>query len=167
MNSHETKGEGPMGASVDKLRQEMERWIDMVRNSGSRAWETLKPRGTDRRFVPVADMVETPEDFRILMDIPGVDARTLEVNLTGNMLTVKGIKAPTPTGESHMSHLDERPIGSFSRSIPLAAPVNPEQVSADVRDGVLTIVLMKSERAKPHQIRVNVSASGCENVPFS
>jgi HSP20 family protein len=167
MNTHETKGEGPLGASVDKLRQEMERWIDMVRSSGSRAWETLKPRGTDRRFVPAADMVETPEDFRVLMDIPGVDARTLEVNLTGNMLTVKGIKAPTPAGENHMSHLDERPIGSFTRSLPMPAPVNTDQVSADVRDGVLTIVLMKSERAKPHQIRVSVSGSTGENVPFS
>jgi HSP20 family molecular chaperone IbpA len=49
----------------------------------------------------------------------------------------------------------------------MPAPVNTDQVSADVRDGVLTIVLMKSERAKPHQIRVSVTGSTGENVPFS
>ena len=160
MVTEDPKADGPLGSSVEKLRSEMDKWIEVVRSSGSRAWETLKPRSVDHRFIANADMVETTEDVRVFLDIPGVDARTLEVNLTGNMLSVKGIKSPSPSGEGQVTHLDERAVGSFSRALPLPAPVDPEQVSAEVKDGVLTIVLMKSERAKPHTIQVQVGGQG-------
>jgi HSP20 family protein len=160
MAEHDSKPEGPLAASMERLRGEMEKWFEAVRASGTRAWETLRPKGQERRVVPMTDVVETPDDIRVFLDLPGVDPRTLEVNLTGNMLTVKGIKAPTPADEHATMHVDERTSGSFSRSVPLPAAVNPDQVSAETKDGVLTVVLMKSERAKPHQIRVNVSGSG-------
>ncbi|WP_166819826.1 Hsp20/alpha crystallin family protein [Thalassoroseus pseudoceratinae] len=160
MVTEDPQADGPLGSSVEKLRSEMDKWIEVVRSSGSRAWETLKPRNVDHRFIASADLVETTEDVRVFLDIPGVDPRTLEVNLTGNMLSVKGIKSPSPSGEGQVTHLDERAVGSFSRALPLPAPVDPEQVSAEVNDGVLTIVLMKSERAKPHQIQVQVGNQG-------
>ncbi len=160
MVTEDPKADGPLGSSVEKLRSEMDKWIEMVRSSGSKAWESLKPRSVDHRFIVNSDMVETTEDVRVFLDIPGVDPRTLEVNLTGNMLSVKGIKSPSPSGEGQVTHLDERAVGSFSRALPLPAPVDPEQVSAEVKDGVLTIVLMKSERAKPHQIQVKFGSEG-------
>ena len=130
MVTEDPKADGPLGSSVEKLRSEMDKWIEVVRSSGSRAWETLKPRSVDHRFIADADMVETTEDVRVFLDIPGVDARTLEVNLTGNMLSVKGIKSPSPSGEGQVTHLDERPVGSFSRALPLPAPVDPASTSA-------------------------------------
>ena len=159
MSEEEVKPDGPLATSVDRLRQEMEKWFEVARNSGSRAWESLVPRGGEKRVVPAADVVETADDVRVFLDIPGVDPRTLEVNLTGNMLTVKGIKAPSPSEEGQVSHLDERSAGSFARPIPLPTAVNPEQVSAEAKDGVLTIVLMKSERSKSHQIPVQTARS--------
>jgi HSP20 family protein len=146
--------EGPLTASVEKLRQELDRWLDFAVTQGERAMDALRPR-TSGRWVPAVDLVETPDEILVTVDLPGGDPQTLDVQLAGNLLTLSGTKPPTPCAEGTI-HLSERQAGPYSRSIPLPAPVNPDAVAAEARDGVLRIRIGKSERAKPRHIQVKV-----------
>jgi HSP20 family protein len=92
------------------------------------------------------------------LEIPGVNPDLVEVTLAGNMLTVRGEKPATQRDERGVCHVRERSAGKFTRSIPLPAAVNAEQVSAEAKDGVLTIRLTKAERARARHIRVQGSA---------
>ena len=75
------------------------------------------------------------------------------------MLTVSGERIEVAIVEGEVVHLRQRPSGKFSRTIPLPASVNHERVQAEVHNGVLTVRLAKSERAKPHKVPINERAT--------
>lgn len=153
------RAEGPLVASVERLRHELDRWFEVAMSQGGRALDRFGIRMPERTPTPSVDVVETGDDVIVLADLPGVDPAGLDVSLAGNMLTIKGTKPVTPIAEGHVVHANERAHGKFTRSVPLPAPVNPEIVSAEARDGVLRIRLAKSERAKSRQIQIRVGES--------
>ena len=143
----------------EKIREVIAGWIDTVTTQGERAIDSLGLRGGDKPWIPDVDVLEGPEQVVVLVDLPGVDPAKVEILLVGNMLTVKGEQVEGFEPAGRQAHRRERPVGSFSRAIPLPAPVNPDQVSADSRHGVLTVTLAKEERAKPRPIQVAVNPS--------
>jgi HSP20 family protein len=165
MNENETKGEGPLASSLERMRQELDRWIESARHQGSRAMDVFGFRG-EHKVVPKLDLIETDDDIRVVMDAPGVDPSLIQVSIMGNMLTIKGHKPPTPAQADQTVHLNERSQGDFERSIPMPTPVNADDVSAESKNGVLTVLLMKSERAKSRQIPVK-SGSESESPAYS
>ena len=161
MNQTDLRTEpGPLTASVERLRHELDRWLEAAMEQGGRALNAIGLRGFRRPFQPVADVTEGDDEILVLVDLPGCDPDLTEVTVTGNMLTVKGHKPGVPPAEGRAVHTCERPSGEFSRSIPLPAPVNPDSVSAVARDGVLTVRLAKTERAKARHIRVSAGVPG-------
>ena len=154
MTDSETRGEGPLTSSLERMRQELDRWIDSARSQGSRALDVFNLRGGEDKVMPRLDLIETDDDIRVVVDLPGVDPHLISVSIVGNMLTIKGHKPPTPTQADQTVHLNERSQGDFERSIPMPTPVNTEDISAESKNGVLTVLLMKSERAKSRQIQV-------------
>lgn len=163
MTDDEPRGEGPLTSSLERMRHELDRWIESARSQSNRAMDVFGFRG-ENKMVPRLDLIESDDDIRVIMDIPGVDPHLIQVSLMGNMLTIKGHKPPTPTESDQTVHHHERSQGEFERSIPMPTPVNPESVSAETRHGVLTVLLMKSERAKSRQIPVKSSPES-ESVP--
>jgi HSP20 family protein len=160
MTPNEVRPEsGPLTASVERLRHELDRWLEAAMEQGGRALNAIGLRGPRHAYHPPVDVVEGDDEILVLADLPGCDADLLEVSVTGNMLTIKGHKPGAPAEEHRAVYSSERPAGDFSRSIPLPASVNPEAVSAVARDGVLTVRLTKNERAKSRHIRVSVSGS--------
>jgi HSP20 family protein len=146
---------GPVSQSVERLRREFERWLDAAMQQGNRALDVVGLRGADRPWTPAVDLLETPIEVQIDVDLPGIDPVLVEVSLTGNMLTVQGPKRthiPPPGGTLHLS---ERMQGPFHRSIPMPAPVIADSVSAELKNGVLQIRLMKSEKARAVKIPVH------------
>nr|WP_309685396.1 Hsp20/alpha crystallin family protein [Armatimonas sp.] len=93
-------------------------------------------------WVPAVDVLETPEALTLHVELPGVKPEEIEIELTGDTLTLRG----------------ERRSGKFVRGFTLATPIQAEKVSAAYRDGVLEITLPKSEESKPHKIPVTVEA---------
>ena len=152
----EMKNEGP----AEKVRDVVAGWIDMVANQGERAIDAFGLRGSGKSWGPSVDIVETPERVVVLVDVPGVDPDRVEILLVGNMLTVKGDQLAPGTQPGETVHRRERPCGVFSRSIPLPVAVDPEKVSADARNGVLTITLAKADRCKVRQIPIGVKTAG-------
>jgi HSP20 family protein len=89
-------------------------------------------------------------------DLPGVDAKDLDIRVENNVLSIRGErKFEKKVNEENYLRV-ERAYGSFSRSFSLANTVNPEGIKADYQNGVLTLNIPKREEAKPKQIKVNV-----------
>ena len=131
---------------LDRMRHEMDRWIDAAKSTGERALETLGLLGTSRPAVPAIDVIELAEEILVLIDLPGVTAESVELSLTGNMLTVKGTRAGHGLSEEACPrvHVSERVSLRFERAIPLPAAVNADAIRAETRDGLLTVSLLKA-----------------------
>src|SRR6266567_8386349 len=109
-------------------------------------------------FTPVVDIEETPEDFIIRADLPGVSQKDVKVNLMGDTLTIRGERKQESEAKNGGMHRVERVYGSFERSFRLATPVRGDQVKAQVRDGVLEIRVPKAEEAKVREVEVQVAS---------
>ena len=106
-------------------------------------------------LAPSLDVSETDTAVEVRMDLPGVTAKDIDVQVSGNVLTVRGQRQEEKEEKGRTFHRVERSYGSYSRSVTLPCPVAESEVAAEYRDGVLTITLPKTEESKPHKIKVN------------
>lgn len=157
--SSEAPGPGSESPS-EKLREVIAGWIDTVTTQGERAIDSLGLRGGGKPWNPPVDVVEGPEQVVVHVDLPGVDPEKVEILLVGNMLTIKGEQGSCSSEAGQTVHRRERSAGSFSRSIPLPTPVNPDKVSADSKHGVLRVTLAKEARPQPRPIPITVKTPG-------
>ena len=105
---------------------------------------------------PTADVAERHDVYVVTSDVPGVDREDIKVRLTNNVLTISGEKKAEreEKKEKENYHLIERSYGSFSRSFHLPTDVQEGKISAEFKDGVLTVTLPKAEKAKAKEIEV-------------
>lgn len=129
---------------VERVRQEVDRWLDAVRTTGERALETLGLTGANKPTTPAVDVVELPHEIIVQIDLPGVAAETVDLSLAGNMLTVAASRLRPDFPDGTQFHLRERAIGRFHRTIALPASVNEDAIRAETRDGQLTVTLKKT-----------------------
>ena len=109
----------------------------------------LEPAG----WVPAIDLVETPEAYLLNAEVPGVDPGSIDLSLTGNTLTLRGLK-PTEDGQDPTGAVLERRFGPFHRQVVLPGEVDFEATQAEARHGVLRIRLPKRMSARPRTIPV-------------
>lgn len=110
-----------------------------------------------RLWSPPVDVVENENELTLRLDLPGVDLQGIDIQLTGETLTLRGERRfERREGEGYV-HL-ERPYGTFQRSFNLSVPVQADSVRADYKDGVLTITLPKQEAVKPRKIQIQTTA---------
>ena len=112
---------------------------------------SLKEEG---RWMPAFDISETEEHILVKADLPGMDAKDLDISITENVLTVKGEKKEEHEEKKEHYHRMERRVGSFCRSFMLPGEVESDGVEAEYKDGVLHLTIPKSEAAKPKKIEV-------------
>lgn len=110
-------------------------------------------------WTPVVDIFEEPNQVRIVAEIPGVKPEDVMVSVEGNLLTIQGTKEQVAEEKAEKVHRYERTYGSFERTFALPATVDPEHIKATCEAGVLTIFLPKIEKAKPRQIKVDVTSA--------
>lgn len=108
-------------------------------------------------FSPALDVEETEEAFTLHVELPGVDPEHVEVSLEENVLTIAGERRFYDEREAEGFRRIERHFGRFHRAVRLPDRVNAEGVTADYRDGLLTITVPKAEEAKPRRIQVTTS----------
>lgn len=114
---------------------------------------------------PAADVIETENEIRVVAEMPGISADGLNVDIENNVLTISGEKHEQRTEGDEKStwHLTERRYGQFSRSFVLPRDVDPEGIRADFENGVLTVTVPKSERARRRRIDVRAGNPAGEN----
>jgi HSP20 family protein len=95
-------------------------------------------------WTPAADVYETGDSFVVLMELPGIDEDDVEVAVDGDRLVVKGERRPRLQARPDRFHRMERSHGPFARTFALTQPVDPDDVSAQFRDGLLRIELTKA-----------------------
>lgn len=151
--------------SLDLLDQmeRMRREIDLILGDDRlSAWTFPFSRisflpGRASRAYPLINISEDNDNVYVDALAPGIDADSLNVSVTGDQLVISGEKKPLSENiKAEAIHRSERSAGQFARSLSLTVPVNAEKVKANYTDGVLRIVLPKSEAAKPRQIAVKV-----------
>jgi len=103
---------------------------------------------------PSLDLVESDNELTVTAELPGVNPKEIEVNVTGNTLTIRGEKKQEREEKGKDFHRVERHYGSFHRSVELPVAVDADQVKAEYKDGVLTLRLPKHPEAKPKKIPV-------------
>jgi HSP20 family protein len=109
------------------------------------------------RSVPPADVVETPAEYRVLLDLPGVAPADLRVDVERNTLTVQAERKLVAPAEGEELHLGERLAGPVGRSFTLPESVDAARVEARLEHGVLTVILPKREEAKARTVPVRAA----------
>ena len=111
----------------------------------------------ERKFYPRADLVESQEEYKVSLELPGLDKKDFNISIRNGLLTVSGEKnIENGDKKENEYRLYERYSGSFNRSFELHDDVREEGVEADYSNGVLTIRLPKSEKVKPREIPIKV-----------
>ena len=110
-------------------------------------------------FLPDFEVKETQESYQFTGDLPGVRDKDLQVTMESNMLTISGKREEEKRTDEDKYHSYERRYGAFSRSFVLPDNADTEHVRADLKDGVLTIVLPKRASAQARQVKVSTAKS--------
>lgn len=107
-----------------------------------------------RHYLPHTDIYETEEALTVVMEIPGVEKKDVEVHLENDVLRVEG-RIDFGKYEGLEPLYTEYNIGHFARAFTLSRKIDQQQISAQFEDGVLTLTLKKAEEARARQIAIN------------
>ncbi|MGC2413064.1 MAG: Hsp20/alpha crystallin family protein [Stellaceae bacterium] len=148
------------------FRDEMERVFDrfggaFAMPSLHRMFDFEPMRRIERTFtptVPVIDVAENGKAYRITAELPGMDAKNVDVSVSGDVLTIKGEKHQEKEEKEEDYYLSERSFGSFQRSFSLPAGIDRDKISSELKKGVLTITLPKTAEAQK-QVKIEVKTA--------
>jgi HSP20 family protein len=124
-------------------------------------WDPFRDFGftTGNSWVPPVDIYQTSEHELVLKaELPDLTREDIDITVENFVLTLKGEKKLATEVKEEQFHHIERSYGSFSRSFSLPRTVDASKVSAEYKNGVLTVRLPLREEAKPRQIKVDVAA---------
>ena len=121
-------------------------------NSLDRLTEDLINFRPGARFMPV-DLYLDGDHYVLNADLPGIDPGSVDVDVDGQLLTIRAQRTAA-TQENSKWLTNERPSGTFLRQFSLGRGVEPDQISASYNNGVLSVIVPVSERAKPRKIEI-------------
>lgn len=107
-----------------------------------------------RYYIPSTDIYETEDALTVVMEMPGVEKKDLEVNLENDVLKVEG-RIDFGKYEGLDPLYTEYNVGHYARSFTLSRKIDQQQITAQLGDGVLQLTLKKAEEAKPRQISIS------------
>ncbi|HAG80897.1 MAG TPA: heat-shock protein [Cyanobacteria bacterium UBA12227] len=134
---------------IDTLQRQMNRLFeqDLVPATG---WVKNFPR------VPAAELSETEDAIQLKVEIPGIDAKDLDVQVTEDAVSIVGERKQETKTEENGTTRSEFHYGKFQRVIPLPARIQNTNVTADYKDGILNLTLPKTEAEKNKVVKVNL-----------
>jgi len=106
-----------------------------------------------RVFVPVTDIFETPEALTVVLEMPGVGPNSIEANVENDIVTIEG-RIDFTKYEGMQPVYTEYNVGHYVRSFQISNKIDQGKISAEMKDGVVTLVLPKAEQAKARRIKV-------------
>jgi len=124
-------------------------------------WDPFRDFGftAPSTWMPPVDIFQAGDHELVLKaELPDMSRDDIDINIENFVLTIKGDKKASTDVKDDQYHHAERRYGSFSRSFSLPQTVDPNKVSAEYKNGVLTVTLPVREEAKPRSIKVDVAA---------
>ena len=131
---------------LERVRQHLDRWFENAAAPSQRLHAGV---------FPLINLTEDKDRYYVRAELPGVKADALDIQATANNLAISGERKIEEENEDARYHRREREAGKFSRLVELPDEIDPDKVEARLEDGVLTVVVSKSEIAKPRQISVS------------
>lgn len=131
------------------LQQEIDRLFDDV---------TRNMPGFSTAGMPSMDVSETEKAVEISVELPGLERKDIDLNVSDNLLTIRGEKKSEREEKNVAYHLVERSYGSFSRSVALPAGVKADDITAEIANGVLKISVPKPAPQQTRQIDIKTAA---------
>lgn len=141
------------------MRWEPFREIDTLQREMNRLFDSLTPaprNGLEVNFIPAAEISETQETLQLSLEIPGMEPKDLEVEVTADSVTVRGERqSETRTEEQGVTRSEFR-YGKFHRVIPLPARIQNTEAKAEYKNGILRLTLPKVEEEKNKVVKVEI-----------
>ena len=140
-----------MRQPTDELQELRQRMNRMMEESGGRSSDQ-----TPRLWAPAVDVSENEHEIVLQAELPGMNKDDIDIQLTGDTLTLRGERKLQSSQRGEHYHRIERQYGAWQRTFQIELPLDPQRVSASYEDGVLTVRLPKQEAIKPRQIAIEV-----------
>ncbi len=126
--------------------------VALERRVGREVAPQERTRGTPY-YRPVVDILETPEELRVVAEMPGVRPEDIDLKFEKGILTIHGKAQPRQTRETSFL-MSQYGVGDFYRAFEVSEAVDAGRISADYSDGLLTLHLPKAEQVKARKIEV-------------
>ena len=134
------------------LRDDLDTLLELPFLSGGARQEQLFTGWT-----PALDLYEDKDKFTVKAELPGMKREEIDISVHDGTLTISGERKYEEKNQDAEPYRSERFFGRFHRTLTLPKPVQADKAKATYKDGILTVILPKTEEAKPKQIQVNVS----------
>lgn len=108
-------------------------------------------------WIPPVDIFEKNDELVLRAELPGMDREDIDLRVENGVLTLTGERGQDAAVTEESAHRRERVYGSFSRSFTLPASVDAGKIAASYKDGILEVVLPKSEASKPKRVEIRVA----------
>jgi HSP20 family protein len=136
---------------IDVFKEEMDRFFDDVvpfsrKINGDRSLDV---------WSPMTDMSETETEYKVILDLPGIEKKDITVNIKDHRLVISGERKKEEKEEKRDFMRKERYFGSFYRSFTLPEPIKKDAIKAQFKDGVLEVTVPKNEEKKSKSINID------------
>ena len=108
-------------------------------------------------WTPAVDLFEDKDNLIVKAELPGMKREEIDISFHDGTLTISGERKYEEKNQDSEPYRSERFFVRFHRTLALPKPVQSDKATANYKDGILTVMLPKTEEAKPKQIQVNVS----------
>ncbi|HET7806470.1 MAG TPA: Hsp20/alpha crystallin family protein [Pseudolabrys sp.] len=135
----------------------LQREIDRLFDDFTRGFPAFAGSGASA-LMPSMDVSETDKDIEITAELPGLEEKDVQINLSDNLLTIRGEKKAEKEQKDKNFRLVERSYGSFERTLELPDGVNPDAIKANIAKGVLKVTIPKPAPAQAKKIEVKSAA---------
>ncbi len=103
------------------------------------------------------DVIDQGKEYIVKANLPGIDKKDVDIQLTDNVLTVKGSYSTENENKGERYLLQERRMGNFSRSIAFKDELVTDKITAAFKDGILEIIIPKAEIQPPNSVKINIT----------
>ncbi len=138
--------------TLDEFKEQMDRLLD------ESIYGVCPTAGYNKGcvWVPAADVVETRESYSILIELPGLELKDVAIEMKNSDLWVFGKRPFSPDSDEKAYLVMERSYGSFARKFRVPMEIGRNEISANLKDGLLTIIIPKADSAPPSKLKIEI-----------
>jgi HSP20 family protein len=143
-------GNGNIFSQVNRMQREMDQLLSTF---GPTFGTPTRPVSRPSIY-PAVNVFDDGDNYIVRAEVPGVELKDLDITVTGDTLTIKGERELTEIPEDASFHRRERDSGRFRRSLSLFENIDSSKVKASCKNGILEVILPRSEQAKERKVEV-------------